>query len=102
MWVVICTVFLKFIICITSKKIKNLLFITISVPIIIIILYVKSFNSSTWRGYISHEKWSLYSWINENINKENIIISSDIQDGFLLPVYQIKKPIRPVFCLIEL
>ena len=72
---------------IRGQEIRNVILLSLSVSIIIIISFAKSFNPKTWRGFISYEKWSLYNWIDKNLKKDTVIISSDTQDAFLLPVY---------------
>jgi len=54
-------------------------------------------NTNEWYGFIEAEKAQLIEWLNENTTHDDIVLSADLEDAYLLPIYTPVQPYVPLF-----
>lgn len=45
-----------------------------------------------WHGYVEKDKWRVLDWLDHNANRSDIILSSNLEDSVLIPIYTKSKP----------
>lgn len=70
------------------RRLVKAIFIII-IPIFVI--YSQYLGANSWVGFIHRDKAELYDWMAVNLRLNSIVISEDIDDAYLIPVYTNSK-----------
>jgi hypothetical protein len=73
-----------------GKLWPKLITVTISV---LIMFFLQQPDTNSWKGFISRDKWEIYDWMDKHLPVASVVVSSDIEDAFLLPIYTTSKPL---------
>jgi hypothetical protein len=71
-----------------GNVLPQILFLFVSAGLFI---FLQQPNANSWHGFIEREKWDMYNWIDTHLPPDSIVVSSDIEDAFLLPIYSSSK-----------
>lgn len=69
--------------------------LSIIMTLVVSLFYVK--HNNQWRGYVEKDKWELLDWLNHELPQGAVVLSSNIEDSYFIPIYTKGRPFIPLY-----
>jgi len=80
-----------------SVKTRSVTAIVVLTSLTVVVFYALGTKLDGWHGYIEKDKGDVIEWLRSNSSRDDVVLSADLEDAYLIPLYTNAQPYVQLF-----